>query len=144
LFLQIDGTLIVQVVNFVLFIILLDIVFLKPVGAAIAKRRAYIDGLKRDVEAAETEIKAAHGTAEGRRAAARREAEAEITKARAAAQTEALDLLAGYQSRATTIVEQAHEEVRREIVSVRESEPQVVESIAQSMLDRAIGPGAVA
>ena len=144
MFLQIDGTLIVQVVNFVLFIVLLDIVFLKPVGAAIAKRRAYIDGLKRDVEAAETEIKTAHGTAEGLRAAARREAEAEITKARATAQTEALDLLNGYQSRASSIIEQAHEEVQREVAAVRASEPQVVESIAQSMLDRAIGPGAVA
>jgi F-type H+-transporting ATPase subunit b len=143
-FLQIDGTLIVQVVNFVLFIVLLDIVFLKPVGAAIAKRRAYIDGLKRDVEAAETEIKTAHGTAEGLRAAARREAEAEIAKARAAAQTEALDLLAGYQSRATEIVAKAHEDVGREIATVRASEAQVVESIAQSMLDRAIGPGAAA
>jgi F-type H+-transporting ATPase subunit b len=143
-FLQIDGTLIVQVVNFVVFIVLLDIVFLKPVGAAIAKRRAYIDGLKRDVEAAETEIKTAHGTAEGRRAAARREAEAEIMKARAAAQNEALELLAGYQSRAGAIIAQAHEEVQREIAAVRASEAQVVESIAHSMLDRAIGPGVVA
>jgi F-type H+-transporting ATPase subunit b len=141
-FLQIDGTLIVQVVNFVLFIVLLNIVFLEPVGAAIAKRRAYIDGIKRDVEAVETEIRTAHGTAEARRAAARRQAEAEITKARAAAQTEALELVADYQSRASTIVEQAHQEVQREIAAVRASEPQVVESIAQSMLDRAIGPGA--
>jgi F-type H+-transporting ATPase subunit b len=143
-FLQIDGTLIVQLVNFVVFIVLLDIVFLKPVGAAIAKRRAYIDGLKRDVEAAEMEIKTAHGTAEGRRAAARREAEAEITKARTAAQSEALALLSDYQSRASAIVEQAHEDVQREIAAVRASEPQVVESITQSMLDRAIGPGATA
>jgi F-type H+-transporting ATPase subunit b len=141
-FLQIDGTLIVQVVNFVLFIILLNIVFLKPVGAAIAKRRAYIDGLKHDVEAAELEIRTAHSAAEGRRAAARREAEAEITKARAAAQTEAAEVVAGYQDRAIAITEQAHQEVEREIAVVRQSESQVVESIARSMLDRAIGPGA--
>jgi F-type H+-transporting ATPase subunit b len=144
LFLQIDGTLIVQIVNFVVFIILLNIVFLKPVGAAIAKRRAYIDGLRRNVEAAELEIKTAQSRAEERRAAARREAEVEIVKARVAAQNEAADVVAGFQQRASTIVEQAHQEVQREVAAVRTGEPQVVESIAQAMLERAIGPGALA
>ncbi len=143
MFLQLDGTLIVQIVNFVLFIILLDIVFLKPVGAAIAKRRAYIDGIKHDVEAAELEIRTAHSTAEGKRAAARREAEAGIAKGRAAAQTEALDLIAGYQIRASAIIEESQQEVEREVTAVRANEAQAVESIAQSMLERAIGPGAV-
>lgn len=142
MFLQLDGTLIVQVVNFVLFIVLLNIVFLKPVGAAIAKRRAYIDALKHDVEAALLDVKTAHSKAEGLRAAARRDAEVEIAKARAATQTEALDLIGGYQDRAIAITEKAHEDVEREIAAVRTSEAQVVESIAQSMLDRAIGPGA--
>ena len=144
MFLQIDGTLIVQVVDFIVFIILLNIVFLKPVGAAIAKRRAYIDGLKRNVEAAELEIKTAHSRAEERRAAARREAEAEIAKARIGAQNEAGALIADYQQQASAIVEQAHQEVQREIAAARTGEPQVVESIAQSMLERAIGPGATA
>jgi len=143
-FLQIDGTLIVQVVNFVVFIILLNIVFLKPVGAAIAKRRAYIDGLKHDVEGAEFEIKTAQSRAEERRAAARREAETAIAKARVAAQNEAAALIEDYQQRASVIVEQAHQEVQREIAAARTGEPQVVESIAQSMLERAIGSGAVA
>jgi F-type H+-transporting ATPase subunit b len=144
LFLQIDGTLIVQVVNFVLFIILLNIVFLKPVGAAIAKRRAYIDGLARDIEVASTEIKTARGTAEERRAAARREAEAAIAKARAEAQNDAVDVVTDYQRRASVIVEKAHEEADAEIAVARAREPQIVESLAQTMLERAIGPGAVA
>lgn len=144
MFLQIDGTLLVQVVNFIVFIILLNIVFLKPVGAAIAKRRAYIDGLKHDVEAAELEIKTAHSRAEELRAAARRESEAEIAKGRVAAQNEASDLVGDYQKRALAIAEAAQQEVAREIAEARTSESQVVESIAQSMLDRAIGPGATA
>ena len=144
MFLSIDGTLIVQVVNFVLFIVLLNIVFLKPVGAAIAKRRAYIDGLARDIEAASNEVKTARGRAEELRAAARRDAEAAIAKARTEAQNEAGDVVADYQRRASEIVEKAHQDADAEIAAARTSEPQIVESLAQTMLERAIGPGAAA
>jgi F-type H+-transporting ATPase subunit b len=140
LFLQIDATLLVQVVNFVLFIVLLNIVFLRPVGAAIAKRRAHIDGLARDIEAAEHEVRLARGAAEERRAAARREAEAAIAKARIAAQSEAAEIIASYQQRATGIVEEAQREVDQEIVAARAGEDQIVDSIAQTLLERAIGP----
>jgi F-type H+-transporting ATPase subunit b len=144
LFLSIDGTLIVQVINFVLFIVLLNIVFLKPVGAAIAKRRAYIDALASDIEAASNEVKTARGRAEELRAVARREAEAAIAKARGEAQNEAADVVADYQRRASEIVEKAHQEADAEIAAARTGEPQIVESLAQTMLERAIGPGAAA
>ena len=144
MFLTIDGTLIVQVVNFVLFIVLLNIVFLKPVGAAIAKRRAYIDGLARDIEAASNEVKTARGRAEELRAAARRDAEAAIAKARGEAQNEAVDVVADYQRRASEIVEKAHQEADAEIAAARAGESRIVESLAQTMLERAIGPGAAA
>jgi len=142
LFLQIDGTLIVQVVNFILFIVLLNAVFLKPVGAAIAKRRAYIDSLSRDIEAAEAEIRAARGRAEERRAAARREAEIASAKARAEAQNEAAAIVADYAGRATTIVAEAHRTVQAELIAARANEDQLVAALAREMLDRAIGPGA--
>jgi len=144
LFLQIDATLLVQVVNFVLFIVLLNIVFLRPVGAAIAKRRAYIDGLARDIEAAEADVRSARGAAEERRAAARREAEAAIAKARIAAQNEAAEIVARDQERATAIVEKAHRDVGTEIAAARADEDQIVDSIAQTLLERAIGPAAAA
>ena len=144
MFLQIDATLLVQVVNFVLFIVLLNIVFLRPVGAAIAKRRAYIDGLARDIEAAEHDVRSARGAAEERRAAARREAEAAVAKARIAAQNEAAEIVARHQERATGIVEDAQREVGAEIVSARANEDQIVDSIAQTLLERAIGPRAAA
>jgi len=143
-FLKIDATLIVQVVNFVLFIVFLNIVFLRPVGAAIAKRRAYIDGLARDIEAAEADVRSARGAAEERRAAARREAEATVAKARAGAQNEAAEVVAGFQQRATGIVEEAHRQVGTEITAARADEDAIVDSIARTLLERAIGPGVVA
>ena len=144
MFLKIDATLIVQVVNFVLFIVFLNIVFLRPVGAAIAKRRAYIDGLSHDIEAAEADVRSARGAAEERRAAARREAEAAVAKARVAAQNEAAEIVASRQARATEIVEEAQREVGTEIAAARANEDAIVDSIAQTLLERAIGPGAAA
>jgi F-type H+-transporting ATPase subunit b len=141
-FLSIDGTLIVQVVNFIVFIVVLNLVFLKPVGAAIAKRRAYIDGLARDIERGQGEAKTLRGQAEERRAAARRQAEAEIAKARVQAQNEAGEELLEYQQRAQALIEDAQREVAREVEAARAKEPQVVDSIAQTLLDRALGPGA--
>jgi F-type H+-transporting ATPase subunit b len=140
--LSIDGTLIVQVINFIAFVVLLNLVFLKPVGAAIAKRRAYIDGLARDIERGQGEVKALRGQAEDRRAAARREAEAAIAKTRAQAQNEALEELAEYQQRAQGLIEDAQREVAAELEAARAKEPQVVDSLAQTLLDRALGPGA--
>jgi F-type H+-transporting ATPase subunit b len=141
-FLSIDGTLLVQVVNFVLFIVLLNIVFLRPVGRAIAQRRAYIDGLSRDIESGEAEVRSARGTAEEHRAAARREADAAIAKARVTAQNEAGQVTGDYQSRAMGIVEEAHRQVGGEIEAARANEAQIVDGLAQTMLERAIGSGA--
>lgn len=142
MFLSIDGTLIVQIVNFIVFIILLNYVFLRPVGRAIAKRRAYIDGLTRDIEQGQIEIKALHNEADERRAAARREAEVEIAKARAVAQSAADEVLVKYQEQATELVAQAHREVDSELQAARAKEPEIVESLAQTLLERAIGTGA--
>jgi F-type H+-transporting ATPase subunit b len=143
-FLQIDGTLLVQVVNLVLFIVLLNAVFLKPVGAVIAKRRAYIDGLARDIETADAAIRAARRTAEERRAEARRDAEAAIAKARTASQSEAAEIAADYQRRASGIVEEARRAVDAEVTAARVHEAEAVDAIANTMLERAIGHGAAA
>ena len=80
MFLSVDATLIVQVVNFIVFLLVLNVVFTRPVGAAIAKRRAYINGLSADTEQAEADLKALHAQAEGKRAAARTK-EADIVAA---------------------------------------------------------------
>jgi F-type H+-transporting ATPase subunit b len=141
-FLSIDGTLLVQVVNFVLFIVLLNVVFLRPVGRAIAQRRGYIDGLARDIESGEAEVRSARGTAEEHRAAARREADAAIAKARTTAQNEAGDVTLGYQQKAQTIVEDAHRQVGGEIEAARADEARIVDGLAQTMLERALGTGA--
>src|ERR1700733_7531768 len=80
--LSLDGTLVVQLVNFIVFLAILNVIFFKPVGAAIARRRAFIDGLRHDIEQYHVEAKSLRGQAEARRAAAAREAGEGCARAR--------------------------------------------------------------
>lgn len=142
--LSLDGTLWVQLVNFIVFLLILNVIFLRPVGAAIAKRRAYINGVARDIEQAEAELKSLQTQADDRRAAARRDADAAIAAARSKAQAEAAEQTAEYVERATAIVDEAHATVAREMEAARSNEAALVDSLARTMLDRALGPEAMA
>jgi F-type H+-transporting ATPase subunit b len=138
--LSLDGTLVVQLVNFVIFLVILNAIFLKPVGSAIAKRRAYIDGVAADIERFDGERRTLGNEAATVRADARRAAEATIAAARAKAQAEAAEILADHQTRATGIIADAHVAVKLEIATARRTETEVVESLARTMLERAVGP----
>jgi len=137
--LSLDGTLIVQLVNFIVFLAILNEIFMKPVGAAIARRRAYIDGLMHDMEQLQRDAKELRGQAEARRLAARREAEEAIARARVAAAQEADALVVAAQSRAVEVTKQAHAEVAKEMASARSQEGRVVGLLANEMLNRALG-----
>ncbi len=142
--LSLDGTLVVQLINFLVFLVVLNVIFLKPVGAAIAQRRAYIDGVSHDIEQFEADVKSLQAQAEERRAAARREADSALAAARAQGQTEAASIAAGHAARATQLVEDARATVAGEIAAARTNEAQIVESLADSLLARAIDSGVAA
>jgi F-type H+-transporting ATPase subunit b len=137
--LEIDGTLLVQLLNFVVFLAILNVIFFKPVGAAIARRRAYIDGLKHDIEQLQTDARALRGQADEHRAAARREADEAIARARVEAGKEADVIVTDAQTRASEIVVHAHGEVARELAAARTDEPRIVGALADEMLRRALG-----
>jgi F-type H+-transporting ATPase subunit b len=138
--LSLDGTIFVQLLNFLVFLVVLNAIFLKPVGAAIAKRRAYIDGVAQKVKQLESDIQNLHAQADERRTAARREADGVIAQARSAGQAEAATLTADFAARAAQLIEDAHAAVEREVTTAREREQQIVESLAETLLTRAIEP----
>jgi F-type H+-transporting ATPase subunit b len=142
--LSLDGTLVVQLVNFLVFLVVLNAIFLKPVGAAIAKRRAYIDGVSADIEQFESDLKSLRVQADERRAAARREADTALAQARAQAQTEAASITADKAAQAARIVAEAHATVAGEVAQARQNEGAIVEGLAETLLARAIGPGVAA
>jgi len=137
--LEINATLLVQVVNFIVFLAIMNAIFFKPVGAAIARRRAYIDGLASDIEQLQRESKSLRGQAEEQRAAARRAADEALAHARVDIGRESDAIVIEAQEKATGIVQQAHAEVGRELEAARAQESRIVDSLAADMLGRALG-----
>ena len=138
--LSLDGTLVVQLVNFVVFLLILNAIFLKPVGGAIARRRAYINGVAADIEQFEGDIRSLHAQAEEQRTIARREVDALLTEARATAQGEASSIVGDHQVQATALIAEAQATVALELQAARVEEEAIVASLARTMLERAVGP----
>jgi F0F1-type ATP synthase membrane subunit b/b' len=126
-------------VNFAIFIAILNVVFLRPVGAAIKKRRAYIDSVESDFERHEQEALALHAEADRKRVAARRGAEEAIAKARSEADAENTRLLAESGARAQAITDEARRAVDAEFAVAKAREDELSEALATTLLSRATG-----
>jgi F-type H+-transporting ATPase subunit b len=137
--LELNGTLIVQVVNFVVFLAILNAVFARPVGAAIAKRRAYINSLSSDFESLQDDAKALLGQADERRIAARRKAGEMLTASRASASSEAEAIVGEATQKAQGLIDAAHQQVHGEVEAARAQEPALVAALASDMVARAFG-----
>jgi F-type H+-transporting ATPase subunit b len=137
-FLSLDGTFWVQLINFAIFFVILNVVFLKPVGRAISKRRAYIDGLTTDYERYVQQVRQLQDEADSQRAAARRDAEATLSSARAATSNETAEIAAGYAAQAHETIEAAHQTVTAEVEAARASQAPVIGALADLMLERVL------
>ncbi len=138
MFLSLDGTFFVQLVNFAIFFALLNVLFLHPVGRAIRKRREYINGVTSDYERYQTEAKTLREQSERLRAQARREAQQAIAKARAEASNATAELAGRYAAMVQQVVEEANHEVAGELAGARANAKQVVLQLANLMVDRAL------
>lgn len=141
MFLSLDGTFWFQLINFAIFFAILNGVFLRPVGEAIKKRRAHIDGVQSDYERYTHQIDTLRSDADGRRAAARRAAEETVAKARAAAEREAHTIVETETAAAQAIADQARATVALEVDAAKAREPELSQSLAQTLLERALGGG---
>jgi F0F1-type ATP synthase membrane subunit b/b' len=139
MFLSLDGTFWFQLINFAIFFALLNAVFLRPVGAAIKKRREHIESVQSDYDRYSHQVAGLRGEADARRAAARRAAEETVARSRAAAESEAGHLVGGRTSEAHAIVEQARAMVALELSAARAKESELSQSLAKTLLERALG-----
>lgn len=138
MFLSLDGTVFVQLVNFAIFFALLNVVFLKPVGRAIAKRRAYIDTLVSDYDRYQEEARTLREEAESIRNEARRKAEHNVAAARATASNEAAEVSARYAGQAKRTIEDAQNTAKAEFEAASAGEDASARRLAALMLDRVI------
>jgi F0F1-type ATP synthase membrane subunit b/b' len=133
------NTLIVQLINFAIFFALLNVLFLRPVGTAIRKRREYIDSVVSDYASYQSEAKTLREQAERVRADARRTAEAHLVKARGEASNEAATISADYNVRTQNTIEEAHKRAGDALTAARTNEDKLVDQLAGTMVDRALG-----
>ncbi|GAC1391318.1 MAG: hypothetical protein NVSMB31_08700 [Vulcanimicrobiaceae bacterium] len=140
--LKLDGTLWVQLFNFVIFFAILNVVFLRPVAAALKKRRDYINSVTAHYDEYRGQAAELQARAEATRATARREAELTLSKARADISNQTAQMSADFGKQAMQQVEQAHQTVAAELLAARATEPQTVAQLADMMLDRTLSEAA--
>lgn len=138
MFLRLDGTLFVQLINFAIFFALLNVVFLRPVGRAIARRREYINNLVSEYDRYQGEARNLREEAAAIRADARRKAEHHVNAARAAASNEAAEMSSRYAEQARNMIEEAQKTAQTELEKARAGDEQLVRRLADVILDRAI------
>ena len=139
MFLSLDGTFWFQLVNFAIFFAVLNVVFLRPVGEAIKKRRAYIDGVQADYERYQAQVKALRGEADQKRSAARRAADETIARARAEGEAEAGSIGTARTADAQAIAEAHRATVAAEVAAAKTREGELTQSLSRSLLDRVLG-----
>jgi F-type H+-transporting ATPase subunit b len=142
MFLSLDGTFWVQLLNFAIFFALLNVLFLRPVGRAIRKRREFIDGVVSDYARYQGDAKALRERAERVRSEARREAEQKIAKARADASNETAELASRFSAQVQSTVEEAQRNANAELDRARANENRLVKQLADVMVDRTLGVAA--
>lgn len=138
MFLYPDGTFVIQLVNFAVFLAILNVVFMRPVAAAIRSRREYITSLVTDYDRYQHEANVLRKEAESVRAAARRDAEHAIAAARAQASNEAAELSASYARRVQQTVEEATATATREFQEAQAGMDRTAAQLATLMLGRVL------
>lgn len=138
MFLKVDGTFFVQLVNFAIFFALLNVLFLRPVGRAIAKRRDYIKSVTSDYDKYQAEANSLRANDERMRAEARREAEQIVAKGRADASNATAEIATKYGAQAQAVVEEAQRQVASELDTARAGSQRTVGELADLMVDRAL------
>lgn len=141
-FLSIDGTFWIQLINFAIFFAVLNVVFLRPVGAGVRKRREYLDGLVAQRDGLQAEASALRARSEATRQAARRDAEHVLSKTRAEISNQIAAMATGYNEQATREITQAQATAARELEAALPDAERHAGELAQLAVDRTLAEAA--
>lgn len=141
MFLSLDGTFWIQIVNFFIFYAILNVVYIKPAGEALSRRRAYIDSVRDQFDAARHMQSELMAQAEEKRAAGRREGDHHAAALRAEAMRQAEEIVGKAQAEAMAISQDAITKVERELNEARANRHRLVLELSEDMYARAVGAG---
>jgi F-type H+-transporting ATPase subunit b len=136
--LSIDGTFLVQMLNFVVFWLLLNFVFIAPTRRAIEKRMGLIAAQQREAQALRARAAALNAEADSMIDASRRSTEEIMREAamRAAVEARNIERKAGEDAAASVAL--AHASVASERAQAVEKQGALVEELARAMVKRAV------
>jgi F-type H+-transporting ATPase subunit b len=136
--LTIDGTFLVQILNFVVFWVLLNYVFIAPTRRAIEERLRLIAATQRESRELQERAAALQAEADALLDAARRRTDEIMREAatRAAAESHEIERKASDESTASIAL--AHAAVASERAQATEKQGALVQGLARAMVNRAV------
>ena len=137
--LSIDGTFLVQILNFILFWVLLNFLFIAPTRRAIEQRHTFITDLYREGDDLAAKAKALQAQADGILGDARRRTDEAMRAAAAQASDEGHEIERKALDEAAALVQVAHATVASEHKAALEKQQAFVADLARSMVARATG-----
>jgi F-type H+-transporting ATPase subunit b len=136
--LSIDGTFIAQILNFLVFWVLLNFVFIAPTRRAIEERMRVIAGHQREAVALRERAAALKAEADALFDAARRRTDEIMREAATKATTEIHDIERKAAEEAAASIALAHAAVASERARATEKQGPLVQDLARAMVNRAI------
>jgi F-type H+-transporting ATPase subunit b len=136
--LSIDGTFLAQILNFVLFWVLLNFVFIAPTRRAIEERMRVVAGQHKEAQALRARVATLKAEADAAIDAARRRTEEVMREAAARAALETRDIERKAAGEAAASVAFAHATVASERSQAVQKQGPFVEELARAMVTRAI------
>jgi F-type H+-transporting ATPase subunit b len=136
--LTIDGTFLVQILNFIVFWVLLNIVFIAPTRRAIEERLRLIAATQRAAQKLRERAAALQAEADALFDAARRRTEEIMREAATRAAAESHDIERKASDEAAASVALAHVSVASERAHATEKQVPLVQELARAMVDRAV------
>ena len=139
MFLSIDGTFWIQIINFFIFYWILNVVYIKPASAALRERRKYIDSVMNEYDSACRTVAELRAQADEKLAEGRREGDHIAATIRNEAMHRAEEIMSKAQADFTHIVEEAQATAERETAAARAQADKLAADLANDMLRRTVG-----
>lgn len=137
--LSIDGTFVIQILNFVVFWALLTYIFIAPTRRAIEERQRYIAGLYQQADGFAAEAGGLQAQADASLNEARKQTDELMRAASAKASDEAHAIEREAANQAAATVQLAHATVAQERAQALARQQAFVHELARSMVERATG-----
>ena len=136
---KLDWTLFLQFANFVILLVVLNALLFKPLRAALAARKATIDGDLAKARALDGEIQAQVAEYEAKLQEARQRGSQERLALRQAALTEEARLLGGANEKASQRLQSLKEQVAAEAEAARQGLRAETEALARQVAGKVLG-----